>query len=58
MQSSYSLYINFIISFFSPPIWAGHVARIGERRGMYRVLWGNLRERDQWGDPGIDGRII
>jgi hypothetical protein len=20
--------------------------------------WGNLRERDQWGDPGEDGRII
>jgi hypothetical protein len=20
--------------------------------------WGNLRERDQWGDPGVDGRII
>jgi hypothetical protein len=20
--------------------------------------WGNLRERDQCGDPGIDGRII
>ena len=20
--------------------------------------WGNLRERDQWGDPGIDVRII
>jgi len=20
--------------------------------------WGNLRERDQWGDPGADGKII
>jgi hypothetical protein len=20
--------------------------------------WGNLREREHWGDPGADGRII
>jgi hypothetical protein len=19
--------------------------------------WGNLRERDRWGDPGVDGRM-
>jgi len=83
--------------------WAGHVARMGERWDVYRVLvgkpegkrpivrprrrwedkikmdlqweywpdwsdsggeantgfwWGNLRESDYLGDPGIDGRII
>jgi len=31
---------------------------MGERRGVYRVLVGNLRERDRLGDPGVDGRII
>ena len=37
--------------------WAGHVARMGERRGVYRVLVGRkLRERCYLGDPGIDGR--
>jgi hypothetical protein len=30
---------------------------MGERRGIYRVWWGNLRERDQLEDPHIDGRI-
>ena len=38
--------------------WAGHVARMGEERGVYRVLVGNRRERDHWGDLGIDGWII
>jgi len=38
--------------------WARHVARMGERRGVYRVWWGNLKERDDLGDRGIDGRII
>jgi len=30
----------------------------GERRGVYRNLVGNLRERDHLEDPGVDGRII
>jgi hypothetical protein len=31
---------------------------MGEERGVYRVLVGNLMERDHWGDPEIDGRMI
>ena len=38
--------------------WAGHVARMGEGRGVHRVLVGKRRERDHWGDPDLDGRII
>jgi hypothetical protein len=38
--------------------WAGHVARMGEKRGAYRILVGDLREGDQLGDSGVDGRII
>ena len=38
--------------------WAGHVARMGEERGVYRVLVGNPRERGHLGDPGVDGRIL
>jgi len=31
----------------------------GWRREAYTGFWwGNLRERDQLGDPGVDGRII
>jgi len=38
--------------------WAGHVARMGEERGVYRVLVGKPEGRDQWGDLAIDGWII
>jgi hypothetical protein len=31
---------------------------VEERRGAYRVLWGNLRERGHLEDPGVDWRII
>jgi hypothetical protein len=36
---------------------AAYVARIGVSRGVYRVLVGDLRERDHLEDPGIDGRM-
>ena len=36
----------------------GHVAHMGTREA-YTGFWrGNLRVRDNLGDPGIDGRII
>jgi len=34
------------------------MARMGKGRGVHRVLVGNLRKRDHWGDPDVDGRII
>jgi hypothetical protein len=33
-------------------------ARMGEGSGVYRVLAGNRRERDRWGERGVDGRIM
>jgi hypothetical protein len=31
---------------------------MGERRGCTGFWWGNLREKDHWGDPGVDGKVI
>ena len=38
--------------------WAGNVERMGEWRGFIGSSWGNRRERDHWGDLGVDGWII
>ena len=38
--------------------WVGHVAGMGERRGLYRVLVGRAEGKSHLGDPGVDGRII
>jgi hypothetical protein len=38
--------------------WVGHVARMGRRVVCIGFWWGNVRERDDWGDPGVNGRIV
>ena len=38
--------------------WAGHVARMGEDRGVHRVLVEKPEEKSHWGDQDVDGRII
>ena len=38
--------------------WAGHVERMGEDRGVYRVLVRKPEGRRHWGDLGVDGWII
>jgi hypothetical protein len=39
-------------------IWAGHVARIREKRNVYRILVGNPKERDHWEDQDVGGWTI
>jgi len=38
--------------------WAGHVARVMERRGVYRVLVGTPEGKIHLEDPGVDWRLI
>jgi hypothetical protein len=37
--------------------WAGHVARTGEGRNVYRVLVGKPEGEDHLKDQGVDGRM-
>jgi hypothetical protein len=37
--------------------WVGHVARMGEVRGVYRVLVRGPEEKNHWEDLGVGGRI-
>ena len=37
--------------------WVGHVARMGKERLAIGSWWGTRKERDHWGEIGLDGRI-
>jgi hypothetical protein len=38
--------------------WAEHVGRMGRGEVCTVFWWGNLRERDHWGNPDLEGTII
>jgi hypothetical protein len=38
--------------------WVGHIARMGTRDMHRGFWWGDPREGDHLGDPGVAGRII
>jgi hypothetical protein len=35
--------------------WAGHVARMGEKRNSYRIFVGNPKGKRHWEDRDVDG---
>jgi len=37
---------------------AGHLARMGEKRGLIGPWCGNRKEGDHWGDLDVDGWVI
>jgi hypothetical protein len=38
--------------------WAGHVARVGEERKVYKVLVGKSEGKDHSEDQGVGGRMV
>jgi hypothetical protein len=54
MRGSFS--VGFVIKLLFG--WAGYVARMGRGEACTGFWWENLRERANWRDPGVDGRII
>jgi hypothetical protein len=37
--------------------WAVHVAGVARGEAYAGFWWGNLRERDHLGNPGVDGKM-
>ena len=54
------IYPPFIVRVIKPRRmkWAGHVARMGEGRGVHKVLVGKPEGKRPLGDQDADGRIV
>jgi len=37
---------------------SGYEARLGGEERLFLFWWGNLRERNHLGDPGVNGSLI
>jgi hypothetical protein len=53
-----SAYITGLTPWFKPPGKVPACSAYGGGKAYTGFWWGNLRERDHLGDPGIGGRII
>jgi len=56
--NDYYYLTNIVRTIISRMRWVGHVARMGERRGLYRVLVGKPVGKNHLEDSGTDGKII
>ena len=57
-NSFYCVFVFSVCSTVKEMRWAGNMPRMGEERGCIGSWWRNRRERDHWGDLGVDGWII
>jgi hypothetical protein len=49
---------NIVRVIISKMRWTGQVARLGEGRGVYKVLVRKPEGNNHWEDPSVDGKII
>ena len=58
LNNLYSSPNNFRVIKLRRMRWAGNLARMGEKRVVYRILVGIPERKNHLGDPFVDGRII
>jgi hypothetical protein len=57
IRTSWTVLLNIVLVIKSKRIrWAGHVAGLRKGEACIEFWWRNIKERDQWGETGVDGR--